>query len=131
MEKSIHDFEAYRGNTQWYKNLERGIMSWRPFKQPSSLDDLMAIDNYNFELKTLNIIINLKLSDFPKDMPIYLFWSPYFDDPTTKNQVKIKIQKKQSMLMRKNIIISWLDAPHQMERVIPVFLSNFILNKEH
>jgi hypothetical protein len=126
LENHIFDFEKYRGNIKWYDNLFKNKLSWNRQKEIQK-EDLIYIDVYNFEIKTINIILKLKIKDLSKTIKMYILWSPYFDKPTVKDKMKIKIQKEQNSKLPDNIVTMWYDAPHQMERIIPITLSNFIL----
>ena len=71
------------------------------------------------------------MADFPKQIPMVFFWSPYFDSPTTTSREKVRILKKMSIeLMRiyPNATCFFVDAPHQMERVLPLSLSALIIS---
>lgn len=91
LEKFLLQFEIYRNNEEWYKNILNNKLTWNT-KSKTTKDDLISIDVYNIEIKTLNIILNLKISDIP-DKPIYLLWSPYFDNPLKKDKTKYKNTK--------------------------------------
>lgn len=122
------DFEKYRGNYNWYKKLFNNDLSWNGKEMSENF--LEQIDIYNFEIKTLNIILRLKITDFSKKIPIFILWSPYFDDPEKKDKTKIKIQNKFNEKLQSqydNIHILYVDAPHQMERTRPLSLSKFII----
>jgi hypothetical protein len=97
LEKYMLAYEKYRGNTNWYNDILRNKLSNKTTQE--------KIDVYNFEIKTLNIILKLKLTDIPKDIPIHMLWSPYYDNPTQKDKTKIKIIKAMISKLRnyKNI----------------------------
>lgn len=90
------------------------------------------MDTYNFEIKTYNFINKMTINDFPKKVPIIILWSPYYDDPTKiskeKTNIIDKMNEKLHQLQYSNIAKIYINAPHQIERVIPVTLSNFIIN---
>ena len=123
-------FEKFRGNLKWYKNIINKNFSWNP-KNKINLTDkkiLEQIDIYNYEIKTYNIIH--KITNLPKNIPIIILWSPYFDSPskTSKEKINIINQLNKELDKYKNITYLFMNAPHQMERVIPITLSNFIIN---
>jgi hypothetical protein len=133
-------FEKFRGNIKWYENLRKKQFSWNKnnTKMISNIldkdildkDILEKIDIYNFEIKTYNIILKLKINDLPKNIPIIILWSQYFDSPTKISKEKVYIIKQMNKEIDKynNIQYFFINAPHQMERVIPISLSNFITN---
>ena len=90
------------------------------------------MDTYNFEIKTYNFINKMTINDFPKKIPIIILWSSYFDSPTEISKEKINIINKMNEELHhpqySNIANFYINAPHQMERVIPITLSNFIIN---
>ena len=90
------------------------------------------MDTYNFEIKTYNFINKFTINDFPKKVQIIILWSPYFDSPTEISKEKIDIINKMNEELHhpkySNIANFYINAPHQMERVIPITLSNFIIN---
>jgi hypothetical protein len=125
-------YEKFRGNLKWCKNLEKKKFSWKPNKNINLLDkdELKKIDVYNFEIKTYNFINKFTINDFPKNIPIVILWSPYFDSSTKISTEKVNIINKMNKKLDKykNITYLFMNAPHQMERVIPITLSNFIIN---
>lgn len=127
-------YEKFRGNLKWYKDLEAKKFSWKPSNKIdlSNKDILQKMDTYNFEIKTYNFINKMTINDFPKKIPIIILWSPYFDSPTEISKEKIDIINKMNEELHhpkySNIANFYINAPHQMERVIPITLSNFIIN---
>lgn len=135
LDKYMIKFEKFRGNIDWLNNLinkKKFSVKNTKLKDINEIDKelLEKIDNYNFEVKTLNIIAKLKVSDFPKNIPIIILWSPYFDSATkiSKEKVAIIDEMNKKLDNYNNIIYMYLNAPHQMERVIPITLSKFIIN---
>ncbi len=125
-------FEKFRGNLEWYKNVIEKKFSWNSNNKINLKDKKMLeqIDIYNFEIKTHNIINKLKIDDFPKNIPIIILWSPYYDTATKISKDKVNIIKKMNKKLNEhgNITCLFMNAPHQIERVIPITLSNFIIN---
>ena len=125
-------YEKFRGNLKWYKDLEAKKFSWKPINKIdlSDKDILQKMDTYNFEIKTYNFINKMTINDFPKKIPIIILWSPYFDSPTKISKEKTDIINKMNEELHQynNITTFYMNAPHQMERVIPITLSNFIIN---
>ena len=74
----------------------------------------------------------MTINDLPKKVPIIILWSPYFDSPTEISKEKTDIINKMNEELHQpqysNIANFYINAPHQMERVIPITLSNFIIN---
>jgi hypothetical protein len=132
LDKYMLMFEKFRGNLEWYKNVINKKFSWNQKNKKDFLDKktLEQIDIYNFEIKTHNIINKLKIDDFPKNIEIIILWSPYYDSPTKISKEKLNIinQMNKKLDNYKNITYLFMNAPHQMERVIPITLSNFIIN---
>jgi hypothetical protein len=142
LEKSWYEYEEFRGGKNdpnqglgFYKRLMDKKFSW-DYKQYDSLDinnisrkELEKIDLYNFEIKTYKVIMKLKISDFSKNIPMFILWSPYYISPTTKCKEKINIIEKfcKKLNRYKNIETMFMNAPHQMEVVIPITLSNYII----
>lgn len=126
-------FEKFRGNIDWLNLINKKKFSVKntKLKDINKIDKelLEKIDIYNFEVKTLNIIAKLKVSDFPKNIPIIILWSPYFDSATkiSKEKVAIIDEMNKKLDNYNNIIYMYLNAPHQMERVLPITLSKFII----
>ena len=127
-------YEKFRGNLKWYKDLEAQKFSWKPSNKIdlSNKDILQKMDIYNFEIKTYNSINKMTINDLPKKVPIIILWSPYFDSPTEISKEKTDIINKMNEELHhpqySNIANFYINAPHQMERVIPITLSNFIIN---
>ena len=126
-------YEKFRGNLKWYKDLEEKKFSWKPTNKIdlSNKDILQKMDTYN-EIKTYNFINKMTINDFPKKVPIIILWSPYYDYPTKISKEKTDIINKMNKELHQpqysNIANFYINAPHQMERVIPITLSNFIIN---
>jgi len=123
-------FEALRGNGQWYDDLERRKFSWEPTREIDFHDEetLKKIDVYNFEVKTVNVINKLDVGDFPRAVPMVFFWSPYLDSAAVSRE-KVRILRRLSAAIRGSCtgaMCLFVDAPHQVERVLPVSLSAFI-----
>jgi len=134
LDKYMIKFEKFRGNIDWLNNLinkKKFSVNNTKLKDINEIDRelLEKIDIYNFEVKTLNIIAKLKVSDFPKNIPIIILWSPYFDSATkiSKEKVAIIDEMNKKLDNYNNITYMYLNAPHQMERVIPITLSKFII----
>jgi hypothetical protein len=140
LEKSWYEFEEFRGGKNdmnqglgFYKRLSKKQFSWNYIKYDNlnniTREELEKIDLYNFEIKTYNVIMKLKISDFSKSINMFILWSPYYISPTKKCKEKINILKKFSKKLNKykNIKTEFIDAPHQMEVVIPKTLSNYII----
>lgn len=140
LEKYMVAFDTYRGNLPWMKDVLRRKYSWN-----GSLDDLVRgfgasgedlsrkqlekIDAYNFEIKTHNVIFKLKMSDVPKQVTCYFLLSPYLDNPTKKDKTKIKILKAMHKHLKyDNAKMFWVNAPHQIERTLPISLARFIVS---
>jgi len=130
--KYIVMFEKFRGNIEWYKNVIEKKFSWNSNNKINLKDKKMLeqIDVYNFEIKTHNIINKLKIDDFPKNIPIIILWSPYYDTATKISKDKVNIIKNMNKKLNEheNITCLFMNAPHQIERVIPITLSKFIIN---
>ena len=126
-------YEKFRGNLKWYKDLEEKKFSWKPTNKIdlSNKDILQKMDTYN-EIKTYNFINKMTINDFPKKVPIIILWSPYYGSPTKISKEKTDIINKMNKELHQpqysNIANFYINAPHQMERVIPITLSNFIIN---
>lgn len=126
------EYEKFRGNINWLNGVLKGKFAWDQKK--ISFDDitLQQIDAYNFDIKTLNVISKLKLTDFPKTIPSFVLLSPYEVNEKGKleqNKTKIDILNKQFHQLKcinRNINTFWIDAPHQMERTKSKFLVEFI-----
>jgi hypothetical protein len=58
---------------------------------------------------------------------MFILWSPYYITPTIKCKEKINILKKFSKKLNSNIKTTFMNAPHQMEVVIPITLSKYII----
>ena len=134
LEQYLLKFEKFRGGKDdpnqglgFMKRLSEKKFSWDGKYKSMKKNTLIKIDLYNFEIKTYNIILKLNINDFPKEIPIVIFWSPYFDSPTKKSTEKIKIIKTMNTKLSNNIKTLFVDAPHQMERVIPITLSKYII----
>lgn len=127
LEKYMFEFEKYRNNTKWLKNVLKNKFMWDHSKEISK-EQLVYIDGYNFEIKTLNIISKLKISNLPKNKKFFILWSPYYDTPNQIDKKKVEIQTLQNKKLPNNCTALWLKAPHQIERTIPNFLIEFILN---
>ena len=127
--KYMLEFEKYRGNDKWYENLNKNILSWNGDFGDMGNDVLQKIDVYNFEIKTINVLMKLNLKSLQLNVPMTIFWSPYLDSQKI-NKKKVKIINKMNKKLKKNICINtiFMDAPHQMERVIPITLSQFIID---
>ncbi len=130
--KYIMMFEKMRGNDKWYKNLIKQQFNWTPTNKIdiSNKDTLTNIDVYNFEIKTYNIINKLTINDFPNKVPILILWSAYFYSPTKISKTKVNIinQMNKELIKYENITTLFLNAPHQIERVLPILLSSLIIN---
>lgn len=125
LENNIFLFEKLRNNLNWYKDILQNKFSWD--RKQINNKNYANIDAYNFEIKTTNIILKLKVKNIPTTVPIYTLWSPYYDTGSRINNIKVRIQKKQSKMFPKNVKSFWWSAPHQMERTVPKTLSSFIL----
>lgn len=127
----MESFEKFRKNFKWLNDVRKKKFSWNKNNNIdiSNIDELKNIDIYNFEIKTYNIIDRLTIDDFPKKIPIIILWSPFYDSPTKISKEKMTIINKMNKELDKhnNIIYMYLNAPHQMERVIPITLSKFII----
>ena len=125
-------FEKFRKNYKWLNDVRKQKFSWNKNNKIdiTNEDELKNIDVYNFEIKTHNIIDKITMSDFPKKIPIVILWSPYFDSPTKISKEKTEIINKMNKELdnHNNIIYMYVKAPHQMEKVLPITLSNFIIN---
>jgi hypothetical protein len=142
LENSWYEYEEFRGGRNdpnqglgFYKRLSKKQFSWdknlyTEFNELSR-EDLEKIDLYNFEIKTYKIIMKLKISDLSKTIPMFILWSPYYTNPVKKCGEKINIIEKFNKKLKKykNIEKIYLDAPHQMERVLPITISKYIINK--
>ena len=142
LEKSWYEYEEFRGGRNdpnqglgFYKRLSKKQFSWDYNKYKNldinniSMKELETIDLYNFEIKTYNVIMKLKISDFSKSINMFILWSPYYISPIKKCKEKINILEKFSKKLNKykNIKTMFINAPHQMEVVIPKTLSNYII----
>ena len=131
LDKYMENFEKFRKNFKWLNDVREKKFSWNKNNNIdiSNIDELKNIDVYNFEIKTYNIIDRLTIDDFPKNIPIIILWSPFYDSPTKISKEKMTIINKMNKELDKhnNIIYMYLNAPHQMERVIPITLSKFII----
>jgi pimeloyl-ACP methyl ester carboxylesterase len=126
------EFETFRGNDQWYRDLAAGRFSFDHRRVPATCDGadretLERLDTYIFERKTVDVILKLGVRDIPRSVPMLQLWSPYQDDPRVPDERKVDIQRRQSRLYPANIRSRWLDAPHQMERVIPLTLATLVV----
>lgn len=95
--KYWEEWEELRGNSKWYMDMQAGKFSWEPTPEidlSTNEETLKKIDVYNFEIKTVNFINKLTIADFPKQIPMVFFWSPYFDSPTATSREKVRILKK-------------------------------------
>jgi hypothetical protein len=136
LENFMQLYEEFRGNTKWDQDVKNKLFSWKmnsnDINNFSTLDKetLGKIDIYNFEIKTHNIVQKLKINDFSKKIPIVILWSPYYDSPTNVSKKKKNIIEQMNKQLDKfsNINYFFVNAPHQIERVIPITLSNFIIN---
>ena len=134
LEKYFYEFEEFRGGKNdpnqglgFYKRLTDKKFSWNHKKYDKiNKDELEKIDLYNFEIKSYNIIMKIKIKDFSNKIPMVIFWSPYFDSHI-KCKEKINIIKRFNKKLNKNIKTMFMDGPHQMERVLPITLSNYII----
>lgn len=132
LEKYMLMYEKFRGGVNdpnqglgFYKRLSKKKFSWN--KKFINKNEFEKIDLYNFEIKTYNIIMKLKIIDFPKTIPMVIFWSPYYDNPLKKSKVKINIIKQMNIKLNNNIQTYFLNAPHQIERVLPITLLSLIV----
>jgi pimeloyl-ACP methyl ester carboxylesterase len=123
-------FETFRGNRQWYKDLEARKLSWEPTRAMDVSEEMLErIDVYNFEVKTVSVINQFTIDDFPQKTPMAFLWSPYFDSPTAVSREKVSILKELSAALKRRYagaMCLFVDAPHQVERVLPLSLAAFI-----
>ena len=121
-------FEIFRKNDKWLNNIRNKQFSWNK-KYSQDNKTLQNIDTYNFEIKTYNIIDKLTMDDLPKTVPLIFLWSPYLDSPTKKSKEKMEIINGMNKELDNftNVVYSYVEAPHQMERVLPITLSNIII----
>jgi hypothetical protein len=133
-------FEKFRNNDKWMNDVRNKQFTWDPLKgnllkgnvlkETQEQETLEKIDIYNFEIKTYNIINKLTMADLPTKIPVIIIWSPYFESPNKKSKEKTKILDTMSKELDNftNIKYLYMDAPHQIERVLPITLSNFIIS---
>ena len=126
-------YEKFRGNLKWLMDVKEKKFSWNKNNKIdlSNKDMLKNIDTYNFEIKTYKIINSLEINDLSKTILMIFLWSAYFDLPTKKSKEKVNIINQMNNELDKysNIKYLFLNAPHQMERTIPIYLSNLIINE--
>lgn len=124
----METFEKFRKNNKLLNNVREKKFSWKKTNKMELLneEELMKVDAYNFEIKTCNIIGKLRYDN----LPITIIWSPYFDSATKKCLIKIKIINQINKELKKfnNINYFIVNAPHQVERVLPITLFNIISN---
>lgn len=124
-------FEIFRKNDKWLNNVRNKQFSWNK-KYSHDNKTLQNIDIYNFEIKTHNIIDKLTMDDLPKTIPLIFLWSPYHDSPTKKSKGKMEIINGMNKELDNftNVVYFYVEAPHQMERVLPITLSNIITKRK-
>ena len=135
--KTFEEYEKYRGNHKWFKNTINDKF-WK-FSGEVNLQNkelLEKIDYYNFHIKTYTFLRNYDtLLKINKEIPIIICWAENHwkgkkDIAKPKEIIKIKndycklLQKKYKL----NVNCYWFNAPHQIERVLPITLSKFIIN---
>lgn len=124
LERHILAFERLRGNLWWYEKLARGEYSWDARRRPAEAD-WRDVDAYNFEMKTQNIITRLRVADVPPGAVV--LWSPYFASQRRRDRRMMAVQDALSAeYMARGVRVERRDAPHQMERVIPLSLAQLI-----
>ena len=124
--------EFLRGNQKWWLSIKNDTFP-KIKKTKIDLQDkklLKKIDIYNFDIKFYQFLKNYKnLMDFDKKIPIYLCWAKY---DYKSSLLEITLLKKQFCeYIKKNnykIKCKWFNAPHQIERVLPITLHDYIIS---
>ncbi|AYV79383.1 MAG: hypothetical protein Faunusvirus11_22 [Faunusvirus sp.] len=143
--KLVKSFEKLRGNSMWIDKL----INKKP-KKPVFRDDIninkivkyyrksrdehdkqviivKKIDEYNFSIKMKAFIDDVSL--YITQIPIYMCFAKREFNPADENKVHILKYKLYELIKKQNrkTKIKWFNAPHQVERVLPITLKDYII----
>lgn len=136
----MNKYEFWRGNKKWWLSIKNDTFPKINTTQIDIKDKkiLEQIDVYNFNIKFRQFFKNYNdLINFDKNIPIYLCWAKYhygkdgwINYKSSPSEI-LQLKKQFCKYMKKNkynIKCKWFNAPHQIERVLPITLHNYIIN---
>jgi hypothetical protein len=140
--KYLDDYEYWRGNKKWWLSIKNNSFPKINKIKPILIKNrklLEKIDVYNFNVKSYQFLKNYKkLINFNKQIPLYLCYAKYHYNK--EGWINYKSSPEEIILLKKNfckflkinnynIKCRWFNAPHQIERVLPITLSKYIHKK--
>lgn len=138
--KAFEKYEIMRGNKKWFIETTKGVFPPLPSKiDLNNREDLEKVDEYNFNVKTYTFFRNREaLLKINKSIPLIFYWAENHWE-TVDGKINLLGKPKSMILFKKKYCKSlkneyrlnvtecrFFDAPHQIERVLPVTLANFI-----
>lgn len=134
--KYFRKYEIWRGNKEWMEKTLRGEIENVKLKNINNRDELIKVDEFNYNIKYYNFMKDDSLLEFNKSIPLYFCWArfhwfkPYsWKDYKSSPIEVIKIKKDfTKMMINKNyrVKVEMFSGPHQIERVVPNALIKYI-----
>ncbi len=139
MGEILMEYEKFRGNDKWFKKLLKDKFWKFPKDNKINVNDrelMEKIDEYNYNVKTYKFMRNDNLLKINKEIPIIICWAENHWESNrliAKSKKIIEMKNEYCKILKEryglNVECYWFDAPHQIERVLPITLSNFIMKK--
>ncbi len=130
LEKYMLKFEYYRGNKEIIHKIINKDFCWKPTKKLNlTKEELINIDDYNSQISYYNHIFKLKNTDFNNNVRFIICYSPFkFSHKPDKEYIKIVNKQRLKLQKYTNVSTIFINGPHQLERTLPLTMTNLIIN---